>query len=57
MAKTQHYYNSLPECSIVDYELIPYTEGALLWCGVKFNDLSDEVKLTSRISQIGRAHV
>lgn len=51
MAKTQHYYNSLPECSIVDYELIPYTEGALLWCGVKFNDLSDEVKLVSRISQ------
>lgn len=51
MAKTQHYYNSLPECSIVDYELIPYTEGALLWCGVKFDDLSDEVKLTERISQ------
>lgn len=51
MAKTQHYYNSLPECSIVDYELIPYAEGALLWCGVKFDDLSDEVKLTERISQ------
>ncbi|MDD0823888.1 hypothetical protein PTQ27_05325 [Mannheimia sp. AT1] len=56
MAKTQHYYNSLPECSVVDYELIPYTEGALLWCGVRFDDLSDEVKLTSRISQSIYSH-
>lgn len=56
MAKTQQYYNSLPECSIIDYEVIPLPEAALLWCGVKFEDLSEEVNLLSRISQSIYSH-
>lgn len=31
MAKTQQYY-SLTEYSIIDYEVIPLPEAALLWC-------------------------
>lgn len=56
MAKTQQYYNSRPECSIIDYEVIPLPEAALLWCGVKFEDLSEEVNLLSRISQSIYSH-
>ncbi|AFU18706.1 hypothetical protein [Actinobacillus suis] len=51
MAKSQDYYNKLPDCSIVDYELIPLPEACLLWCGVSFEDLADEVKLLTNISQ------
>ncbi|OOF51017.1 hypothetical protein BKK54_04820 [Rodentibacter genomosp. 1] len=51
MAKTQQYYNSLPECSIIDYEVIPLPEAALLWCGVKFEDLAGETELLTNISQ------
>lgn len=51
MAKSQSYYNSLPECSIIDYEVIPLPEAALLWCGVKFEDVAGEAKLLEHISQ------
>lgn len=51
MAKTQQYYNSLPECSIIDYEIVPLPEAALLWCGVKYEDLAEEVRLLTNISQ------
>ncbi|MGY6773434.1 hypothetical protein [Gallibacterium sp. ZY190522] len=51
MAKPQSYYNSLPECSIIDYEVIPLPEAALLWCGVEFKDLSGEVPFLTNISQ------
>lgn len=56
MAKTTHYYNSLPECSIVDYEVIPLPEAALLWCGVKFEDLAEEMKFITHISQSIYSH-
>lgn len=51
MAKTQHYYNSLPECSIIDYEVIPLPEAALLWCGVKHDDIAEEMKFLQLVSQ------
>lgn len=56
MAKTQHYYNSLPECSIIDYEVIPLPEAALLWCGVKHNELNEEMKFLTLISQSIYSH-
>lgn len=56
MAKTQHYYNSLPECSIIDYEVIPLPEAALLWCGVKHNELNEEMKFLTPISQSIYSH-
>lgn len=56
MAKTQQYYNSLPECSIIDYEVIPLPEAALLWCGVKHSELAEEMKYLTRISQSIYSH-
>lgn len=51
MAKSKDYYNSLPDCSIVDYEVIPLPEAALLWCGVKHSELSEEMKFLTKVSQ------
>ncbi|MFZ7143507.1 hypothetical protein ACLSY0_01870 [Avibacterium avium] len=56
MAKSQSYYNSLPECSIINYEIIPLPEAALLWCGVEFKDISEEVKILTNISQSIYSH-
>lgn len=56
MAKTQDYYSSLPECSIIDYEIIPLPEAALLWCGVQHSELAEEVKYLTRISQSIYSH-
>nr|WP_260337749.1 hypothetical protein [Pasteurella testudinis] len=40
----------MPECSIVDYDVIPYVEAALLWCGVEYNDLPEILKEVTEIS-------
>ncbi|MBE2896242.1 hypothetical protein HPC38_05055 [Pasteurellaceae bacterium HPA106] len=51
MTKTNNYYDSLPECSVIDYEIIPLPEAALLWCGVKYEDLAEEVRNITHVSQ------
>ncbi|TCK01672.1 hypothetical protein EV694_0292 [Volucribacter psittacicida] len=51
MVRSRAYYNSLPECSIIDYEIIPLPEAALLWCGIKFEDLAYDVKILQHLSE------
>ncbi|MGV6989357.1 hypothetical protein ACWA5Z_10795 [Testudinibacter sp. P80/BLE/0925] len=50
MTKNQSYYNSLPECSIIDYEVIPYLEAVLLWCGVEREDLQGVLNEVNELS-------
>ena len=51
MASDKSYYANLPNCSIVDYELLPFIDAALLWCGVKHEDLAEEITLVTNVSQ------